>query len=118
MDRYSRDYMTAREEAAWVALRVKFYTMVVGGGVLTLGIAVTCIMLSIFLTPPAIIGILMCLMTGMLPFFGYSEYGQEFHTERIVRKREKEREQRTRQEREEITLEEAERIVAAFGKGK
>lgn len=111
MSKYDRDYYAAREEAKWLTLRVKFYTLVVGGAVLTFATLLVVVFLGIFLAPEALIALMVVMMIGMVPCFAYSEYGQEFHTERIVRRREQEEERK-------MSLSEAERIVAEFGKGK
>jgi membrane protein YdbS with pleckstrin-like domain len=111
MAKYTAEYFTAREEAEWLTLRVKFYTLVVGGGVLTVALAVLVTLLGIFVAPEALIALMVVMLVGIIPCFSYSEYGQNFHTERILRRRQ------AKEERE-MLLAEAERIVNAFGKGK
>ena len=111
MGKYDTDYYSAREEAEWLTLRVKFYTLVVGGAALTAASLGVVIILSIFVAVEALIALMLVIMIGMVPCFAYSEYGQDFHTERIVRKR-------AQREDDEMKLSEAERIVAEFGKGK
>lgn len=111
MSKYNSDYYTAREEAEWLTLRVKFYTFVVGGGILTVASVALVTLLGIFVASEALMALMIVPFLALAPCLGYSEYGQDFHTERIVRRRQKE-------EEKEMSLSEAERIVAAFGKGK
>lgn len=118
MSRYDRDYYTAREEAEWFALRVKFYTFVVVGGALTLITLITVILLGIFVHPGALGALFGVVLLALSPFIGYAEYGEKFHTETIVRRREREAEVEAKRKEDKMSLAEAERIVAAFGKGK
>jgi len=111
MSRHDRAYYSAREEAEWLTLRVKFYTLVVGVAALDVALLVVIVFLGIFVAPEALVALMVVAGLAIVPCFGYSEFGEEFHTERIVRRRQE-------QEEREMSLSEAERIVAAFGKGK
>lgn len=111
MAKYNPDYYSAREEAAWMALRVKFYGLVVGVAALDVALLVLVALLGIFVAPEALLALMLVAFIAIVPCFAYSEYGEEFHTERIVRRRQQEEER-------EMSLAEAERIVNAFGKGK
>jgi|SRR5690242_1060007 len=110
MGRYE-DMYDARREAEEHTLRVKYYATVYGGSVLVLLTIVAAVMLGVFVDPGAFTMFLLTIFTILIPGFGYAEYAEPYHTQRILRKREK-------REDEEMKLSEAERIVAAFGKGK
>lgn len=105
------DYHSARKEAEWLTLRVKFYTLVVGVTALNLAFTILITFLGIFVAPEALLAFFFVILLAMVSCFAYAEYGQEFHMERIVRRKNEEEER-------EMSLNEAERIVNEFGKGK
>lgn len=116
--RHDSEYYSAREEAEWLSLRIKFYTSVVLSTIVIVLMLMGSLALGIFVDPAAFVSIILPLGMIMIPAFGYGEYGQEFHTQRILRKREREAREEAQKAKGEVSLEEAERIVAAFAKGK